>query len=151
MMEYRTPGVSIQHILTEPARVLRTGVPVFLGLVSEAAVKAWNDDQTESNEKFLPKPLGDDPGPSIIRKKGYLRLPSRAVDGATELQISDRSSNNTTMHLRYVPLQKGSESDAAKVRSSLGAAGPALGPQAPDDDLAKLISSKPQRYTVWPQ
>ena len=154
MPEYRAPGVSIQHILTEPARVLRTGVPVFLGLISRVAVDAWNDEHDnpdDADERFLYKPLRGDSGPSIVRKRGYVKLPSRVVDRATELQIGDPASKNQSTYMLSMPQRAHSESHRAKERGSLGAAGPTLASQASDDDLLKLVSKKPQRFTVWPQ
>lgn len=151
MQEYRTPGVLIEHILTEPARVLRTGVPVFLGLVSAADIKACNAGQNCPEERYLLIPLRGDSGPSIVRKQGYLQLPSRVVDHAAEPQISDRSSSNVSTYLRSMPWKAHSESYRAVVRSSLGAAGPAPAQETPDLDLLKSVSTKPQRFTIWPQ
>ena len=50
--------------------MLRTGVPVFLGLVNEADIKAWNeehDDPDDADERFLCKRLAGDTGPAIVR------------------------------------------------------------------------------------
>ena len=157
MQEYTAPpapGVRLELVLTEPARVLRTGVPVFLGLVSEAAIDAWNDehdDPDDADERFLCKPLAGDTGPAIVRKQGYLSLPSRAVGRATEEQLSDRSSGNLSTYLRSMPVRARSERYRAKIRSSLGAAGPAPAWRAPDGDLLNAIGTKPQRFTIWPQ
>jgi len=151
MQTYRAPGVHIEHILTEPARVLRTGVPVFLGLVSKAAINVWNAKQNNLDERYLCKPLHGELGPSIVRKQGYLKLPGRTSDAAVEPQISDRSSSDLTMYLRAMPLTARSASSRAKLRSTGGAAGPGLAPAAPDGTLLKSISAKPQRFTVWPQ
>jgi hypothetical protein len=151
MQTYRAPGVRIEHILSEPARVLRTGVPVFLGLVSKAAIEAWNAKQSNPEERYLCKLLRGDLGPSIVRKQDYLKLPGRTSDAAVEPQISDRSSSDLTMYLRTMPLTARSASSRAKVRSTGGAAGPGLAPAAPDGSLLKSIGAKPQRFTAWPQ
>ena len=60
MQEYRAPGVRIEDLLTEHTRVLQPGVPVFLGLVSQAAIEARNDElnaQDDLDDQFLCKPL----------------------------------------------------------------------------------------------
>ncbi len=142
MEEYRTPGVRIEHILTEPARVLRTGVPVFLGLIDEAAIVPV--------ARFLRKPLGDHPGPAIVRRRGYLKLPDRPGAPAVEPQISDRSSEDMSLYLRSMPLAPRSAAARETVVRSGGAAGPGLTPEISGRQLAAL-SSKPQRFTVWPQ
>jgi hypothetical protein len=163
MEEYATlpaPGVRLELVLTEPARVLRTGVPVFLGLVNEADIKAWNeehddpDNPDDADERFLCKRLDGDTGPAIVRKRGYLSLPSRAVGRASEEQISDPFSHDVTTYLRAVPGRARSERYRAKIRSSLGAAGPPRATpatQTPDGDLLKAIGTKPQRFTIWLQ
>lgn len=156
MPDYTTPpspGVRLEHLLTEPARVLRTGVPVFLGLVNKEAIDAWNDGQDDPDERFLCKPLGEDTGPALVRKRGYLTLPSRAVGRSAEAQISDRSSHDPSAYLQAMPVRTHTRRYRDKVRSSLGAAGPAPAGQgqASDGDLLKAIGTKPQRFTVWPQ
>jgi hypothetical protein len=50
-----------------------------------------------------------------------------------------------------MPWKARSESHRGKVKSSLGAAGPAPAQEAPDLDLLKSVSTKPQRVTIWPQ
>ena len=158
MEEYTAPpapGVRLEHLLTEPARVLRTGVPVFLGLVSEAAIDAWNDehdDPDDADERFLCKPLAGDTGPAIVRKQGYLSLPSRAVG-----RCDSRNSSATGPPATYrricaaCPCGHAASATAPRSRSSLGAAGPAPAWRAPDGDLLKAIGTKPQRFTIWPQ
>lgn len=160
MEEYTAPpapGVRLELLLTEPVRVLRTGVPVFLGLVSEADIKAWNeehddrDDPDDADERFLCKRLAGDTGPAIVRKRGYLSLPSRAVDRAAEGQISDPSSQNTTTYLRAVPGRARVKHHRAKTRSTPDAADLASASQVSDDDLLKEIGTKPLRFTIWLQ
>lgn len=142
MQEYRTPGVRIEHILTEPARVLRTGVPVFLGLVDEASLLPV--------ERFLRKPLRGHTGAAIVRRRGYLKLPDRPSAPAAEPQISDRSSENMSLYLHSMPLTPRSAAARDTVVSTGGAAGPGLTPETSGRLLAAL-SAKPQRFTVWPQ
>ena len=151
------PGVRLELVLTEPARVLRTGVPVFLGLVNEAAIKAWNDEHDDpdnpddADERFLCKRLAGDTGSAIVRKRGYLTLPSRAVGRAAEEQLSDPFSRDVTTYLQAVPGRARTARYRARIRSSLGAAGAPAAPRAPDADLLKAIGTKPQRFTIWPQ
>ena len=126
------PGVRRELLLTEPARVLRTGVPVFLGLVNEADIKAWNDEHDnpdDADERFLCKRLAGDTEPAIVRKRGYLSLPSRAVGRAAEEQLSDPFSRDVTTYLRARP-------------------GTTRTTQVSDDDLLKAIGTKPQRFTI---
>lgn len=170
MPEIQAPGVRIQHVLTEPARVLRTGVPVFLGLVSTAAIDEWNRSQTDPNERFMYARLGKESFPAIVRKQGYLELPARAAGPAAEMQIGDRSANDPSMLMRVAQPARRllSEGDQSKVLSSAGTAGPvparsrtatpadeepgrggsAAGQEPP---TLRELSTKPQRFTVWPQ
>ena len=48
---FKTPGVYInpERVLNDPARVLRTGVPVFFGLIMRADLDACNDRLPEDN------------------------------------------------------------------------------------------------------
>ena len=158
MREYRVPGVRVEDLLTEHARALQPGVPVFLGLVSQAAIAARNDElnaQVDLDDQFLCKPLAGSSGPALVRKRGYLKLPSRAGDPALESQLSDRSSDNLSTYLRSMPDQARSASDRARARSSRGT-GPAPREQAPageapDGDLLKSVDPKPQRFADWLQ
>jgi hypothetical protein len=150
MSEIQAPGVRIQHVLTEPARVLRTGVPVFLGLVSAAAIREWNAAQTDPNEQFIcvpfapqsgqpssklgpaPDPCGCDDAnlPAIVRKRGYLELPGRVASPAREGQIGDRSASDPSIYMRVPQSARrlSTEYDRgiyrSKVQASAGSAGP---------------------------
>jgi len=147
MLTYRTPGVHVEHVLTEPARVLQTGVPVFLGLVREDSLTALKAQQTETGERYVQKPLRSAAGVQLVRKQGYLTLPSRFFDPSSDLQISDRASTNPQQYLRIVQPGRPTREHRDTVRRSGGAAGATS--QAPAAPPA--LSDTPQRFTVWPQ
>lgn len=62
---------------TDPARVLRTGIPVFLGLITHADLDTCNDRLPEDN-RFGVVPLAPDSQVSIVRRSSHLRLPAGA-------------------------------------------------------------------------
>jgi hypothetical protein len=150
MQPYRTPGVHMQHVLTEPARVLQTGAPVFLGLVRQEDLDALNMQKTPT-EQYLWQPLRRDSSECLVRKQGYLKLPSRSYNPSVDLQISDRAASDPRQYLRTILpadlTDETSQAYARQVRSAGGAAGtPAPGAVAPAH-----FSRMPQRFTVWPQ
>ena len=149
MPTYLTPGVHIEHVLTEPKRVLRTGVPVFLGLIRYQDLDAYNAQQTEPAEQFVTKPLTQCPDISIARKQGYLRLPNRPSPPAEEMGLGDPSSTNSLAYLRAVPGDRLGGHTSHQVLASGGTAGQTGGTR--DLRLPVAISDKPQRFTVWPQ
>lgn len=130
MPTYHTPGVYIENVLTEPARVLRTGVPVFLGLIRKAELETYNMQQADVNEQFIWKQTATSKNVFIARKRGYVRLPARPYSPSAEMRASDHSASQRSLYLR---------------------AGKPSGPPADEQDLAKAINDKPQRFTVWPQ
>lgn len=134
MQTYHTPGVHIEHMLTEPARVLRTGVPLFLGLISRQDLKAYNAQQPDSDEQFVWKAHATFANAFIARKRGYLRLPKRLFSPREEIQTSDHSASQRSFFLR-----------AGQPR------GLAEDEQGTDQMVEQAISDKPQRFTIWPQ
>lgn len=154
MSRYTTPGVQIQHVLTEAKRVLQTGVPVFLGLVRQQDLDECNSQQPDPAEQFIVKPNPHMPAVGVARKQGYLRLPKRP-SLPVELRAGDPYSANSATYLRAVDLARPDERTRQQVRASGGAAGRpggALAAAAGDNrDKPLPISDKPQRFTVWPQ
>jgi uncharacterized protein len=152
MQTFRTPGVHLHHILTEPARVLQTGVPVFLGLVRQKDLDALNLQKAPTEERYLPpQPLRRDGREGLVRKQGYLKLPGRTFDPSADVQISDRAARDPRQYLRTVVpanlTDRTSPAYARQVRSTGGAGGaPAPGAEAPAH-----FNPVPQRFTVWPQ
>lgn len=130
MPTYHTPGVHIEQMLTEPARVLRTGVPVFLGLIRKEDLNAYNAQQPKADERFVCKPNATFSNASIARKRGYLRLPKRLYSASDEIRVSDHFASPRSFYLR---------------------AGQACGPAEDEQDIEQAIDEKPQRFTVWPQ
>lgn len=168
MTEVRAPGVRIQHVLTEPARILRTGVPAFLGLVSTAAIDEWNRSQELPDERYMYAWLGEKSFPAVVRKQGYLELPSRAAAPGKEPQLSDRAASDPSMYLRATrpAARQLPENYTRRVLRSAGAAGalparsraPASSGEAGQGSDAgekqpavQELSTKPQRFTIWPQ
>jgi hypothetical protein len=154
MQAYTTPGVTIEQVLTEPARVLRTGVPVFLGLVRTEHLQAHNAQQLKPGETFVCKPLRDHPGVTIVRKRGYLSLPKRTFASGTDSRVSDRSSNDLSLYLKVptpTPPARLTASELQLIRSSAAVAGQ-IEP-LPELSIEELhaLSEKPQRFTIWPQ
>jgi hypothetical protein len=152
MNGYTTPGVHIEHVLTEPKRVLQTGVPVFLALVRQEDLDAYNLEQPDPEEEFITKPSPKYPKVRVARKRGYLRLPKRP-SLPVETRTGDPYAADPTTYLRAVGLPRSDERIRQQVRASGGAAGPPGGAQAvaPDEDAPPEFSSKPQRFTLWPQ
>lgn len=140
MSVYRTPGVYIESVLTYPARVLMTGVPVFLGLISHADLDACNA-RLPADRRFIRYPLSNAPGLSIVRKVDVERLPSRTVNPEADLQLGDPSSVNFRLHLRA-----GTPMPARAIQPPEGVAAQ----HAPDIGNA-VTGAKPQRFTMWPQ
>lgn len=138
-----TPGVHIRHVLTEPERVMHTGVPLFLGLIRQADLATYNDQQSEQGEIFIVKPTGEQDGVGIARKRGYVRLPERARQPTSDsfsLELSNLHVASTAPKSAHITKQ---------VLGSYGAAGQP-GPAVDDDEIMRL-SDKPQRFMVWPQ
>jgi uncharacterized protein len=143
-----TPGVRIEHVLTEPRRVLHTGVPLFLGLVRAEHLRAHNERYKKtSDEQYICKPIPAYPGGSIVRKRGYLQLPERPVN---DQHIPDSMSHNPRAYLRAVPSSQTPSIEPAQAPYA-GSAGQVN--QSADMPLEsiKTLSDKPQRFTVWPQ
>jgi len=151
MQSLYTPGVHIQHVLTESERVLQTGVPVFLGLIGEADRIAFNKTQPDEDDRFVAKPARQFSAVGIARKRGYVRLPERPSPTA-EARVRDSASANR-FYLRAVTADRLPERNGRNVRNvqaSRGASGQPGAPVADAEELYKL-SEKPQRFTVWPQ
>ena len=124
MPTYSTPGVYIHDVLSDPARVLRTGIPVFLGLITAAELDACNLRLPEGR-KFITLSAGRDIVEfSIVRKQGIERLPARFYPPANDLPYSDPSSAN-----RFMILRNGQPTGSG------------------DNDPSR----KPQRFTMWLQ
>jgi hypothetical protein len=150
MPTYETPGVLVEDVLSEPVRVLRTGVPVFFGLIRAEHRLTYNAQQQKLDRTFLSKPLPDVSGVGILRNRGYLRLPSRAHAAAADPPISDRSSKDVSRYLKVArPLQETMPLtwDDQPARGAAAATGQT---ELSAQELA-AISDKPQRFTLWPQ
>jgi hypothetical protein len=149
-----TPGVHIETVLSEPARVLRTGVPVFLGLIRMEHVLAHNARQVESDLRFVCKPILQAPGVSLVRNQGYLRLPRRVQAAASDPRISDRSSRDLSLYLKAIapgPQAKPeARGDPPATRAS-AAGGQFAALAEPGADELMAMSGKPQRFTIWPR
>ncbi len=155
MATYQTPGVYVEHVITETERVLRTGVPVFLGLIDRQDLATYNAQQADVNEQYLEKPIPSFPDAFIARKRGYLKLPARPYASAAESWQSDSLVTDRTFHLRHVVGDQSSRRNA-QVRTSWGTAGrpdglAELDSVQLDSEAVQAISAKPQRFTVWPQ
>ena len=106
---------------------------------------------------------GDLTTPAIVRKFGYLELPSRAASPDVEAMIGDRSASDPTSYMRVVQARRGLAEDVlstlrAQVMASGGAAGLLPSHRAERErrwrrttGSAEDLSKKPQRFTVWPQ
>lgn len=150
MSTYQTPGVYIEHVLTETEYVLRTGVPVFLGLINHQDLAAYNAQQSEADEQYLEKPIAGFPHAFIARKRGYLTLPKRPYASVMAPQHSDSMSTDRTFYLRHVTGDQ-SQSRNVQVRTAWGAAGRPGSRVDTEAEAIKAISDKPQRFTLWPQ
>lgn len=150
MQTYRTPGVYIEHVLPEPARVFRTGVPVFLGLIRRQDLRAYNIQQSDSDEQYVEPALSTFPRTYLTRKRGYLKLPGRPASSTMAVQQSDPSAADRTFYLRYIPGDQSKKRDR-QVRVSSGAAGRPGGLATEDPEQLPAMSEKPQRFTAWPQ
>ena len=149
MQAIQTPGVHIQHVLTETKRVLQTGVPVFLGLIHETDRTAFNDTQAEEANKFIRKPILNHPAAGIARKQISVRLPKRPTL-SRESRTGDSMGGHEASYLRAVVSDRPDPRELKQVQGTYGAAGPSGGLPADAENL-EAISSKPQRFTVWPQ
>ena len=127
-------------MLSYPARVLLTGVPVFLGLISLADLKVCNA-RLPDDRQFVRHILPKAPQLSIVRQSGAMRLPARAYSPAADLQISDQSSENFRLYLRA-----GAPMPATPHNVQ---ADSAIDDSAPVS--ASAIEPKPQRFTMWPE
>lgn len=143
-----TPGVRIKHVLTEPRRVLHTGVPVFLGLIRVEHLRAHNArHRGNQDEQYIHKAIPQFPGVSIARKWGYVRLPERP---GHDLHIPDSMSRNPRAYLRAVPASQPPSMEPMQAPYA-GSAGQVN--QAAETPLESIqtLSDKPQRFTLWPQ
>jgi hypothetical protein len=148
----RTPGVHIEHLITErPKGVLETGVPVFLGLIRTQDLAAYNDRQPIEGEQFVTRQLPRWPGVAIARKRNYLRLPPRPATPAREWPLGDPSSSDPGSYQRAVVAQRPQRPTPPKVLALAGAGGPPGGSPPADIESARAIPEKPQHFTVWPQ
>lgn len=147
---FKTPGVYInpERVLNDPARVLRTGVPVFFGLIMRADLDACNDRLPEDNRfGVVPLALGSDVG--IVRRSSHLRLPPRMYSTAWDRRLGDPSS-----HLYGLQNLRAGEPMPAPARTAYTPN--AAAQSAPASSLPKTVNSptfsaKPQRFTLWPQ
>lgn len=152
MQAYSTPGVYIEDVLTEPARVLRTGVPVFLGLIRMSHLDEYDANQVKLAETFVCKPLPRLSGVCIVRNAKYLSLPQRTFPSASDPGISDRFSNNLSLYLKATGSLTGpAPRDRQPAGDAGGGAEQAESPKKWSAAELQAISSKPQRFTVWPQ
>jgi hypothetical protein len=141
MQTYYTPGVYVGHILTEPKRVLRTGVPVFLGLIR----------RQDLPDKFIQKEIDAPSQASIARKEGYTRLPVRPAPPQEEQRYGDSLSPAPQFYMRAVSGEQPPEPrEVAEILRTGGAAGPPETAQRPLEK-PQALSDKPQRFTAWPQ
>jgi uncharacterized protein len=128
MATYTTPGVYIHDVLSEPARVLRTGIPVFLGLVRKDDLDACNARLPEGIRFFelslAPGKQPQEEDLAIVRRQGIERLPARFYPPMDDLPYSDPASAN-----QYLILRNGQPTGS--------------GDEEP--------SRKPQRFTMWAQ
>ena len=146
MVTYKTPGVHIENVLSEPARILRTGVPVFLGLLCTQGLLC-EAPTSELAATFVCKPIAGSPGVSIIRNRNHLSLPQRTFSPAADPGISSRSSENLSHYLKAPTPPAPARAKAGVDRGATGqAAMPSLSAAEP-----AAISAKPQRFTLWPQ
>jgi uncharacterized protein len=145
-----TPGVRIQHVLTEPRRVLHTGVPVFLGLIRLEHLRAHNARYPQTpDERYIRKPIPAYPAVSIVRKRGYLQLPDRPVN---DRHLPDSMSRTVRTYIRSIPSSEtpAVEPEQAPYAGSAGRVNQSQPEQTPLE-LFKMLSDKPQRFTLWPQ
>lgn len=140
MTTYRTPGVYVENVLSYPARMLMTGVPVFLGLIAAADLSDCNARLPE-DRRFLRYAIDPARQVSIVRPWDAMRLPARTHAPAADMLLSDPSSENFRMHLRYGSAMPAAES-LAPARD---------GANTPVPFAEGLIEPKPQRFTVWPE
>lgn len=150
MPTYRTPGVYIEHVLPEPARVLRTGVPVFLGLIRQEELNLYNAEQSDVDERYVEKPIPGFPGIFLARKRGYLKLPRRPASAVDSIQGADHSALDRTFNLRHISGDQSSIRNSQVLRTS-GAGGRPGGPAEDDPAALQAISDMPQRFTAWAQ
>ncbi len=136
--EIRTPGVHIllDKVQGDPARVLRTGVPVFLGLIMRADLDRCNE-RLQEDEQYELHSLAADPSVSVVRRRGHVRQPPRHYSPVLDPELGDPSSQK----YGYQSLRAGGPMPA---KASV-AQGPPLSADSP------AFSAKPQRFTLWPQ
>jgi hypothetical protein len=148
---YPRPGVYIENVLSYPARVLMTGVPVFLGLVSATDFDACNN-RLPDNRQFERFPFPKSPQLSIVRRKEAMRLPARHYSPAADPAISDRSSENHRLYLRAgTPMPASLPKPQADLSADLSADRSAdRSSDEAEPPGAFAIEPKPQRFTVWP-
>lgn len=139
MVTYLTPGVHIEHVLTEPKRILQTGVPVFLGLISMSQLVTFNKGQGDPNKTYIWQEIPSTKAIYLVRKRGYLKLPSRPT---ITRQLGDSAAANQDTYMVTYPDQMRLRATEAAVRSD---------GEAIDSDAPIKFSEKPQRFTVWPQ
>lgn len=137
---YARPGVYVENVLSYPTRVLLTGVPVFLGLISATDFKPYND-RLPDDRRFECFPFPKSPDLSLVRRKGAIRLPARYYSPAADPAIGDRSSENHRLYLRA----------GAPMPASLPESQADLSPDRAEPPSAFAIEPKPQRFTVWPE
>ncbi len=150
MYPYQTPGVHIENVLSEPARILRTGVPVFLGLVDTKGLLCEEQLSSALAETFVCKPIADSPGVSIVRNRYYLSLPQRTFAPPADLRIPSHSSGDQSIYLK-APTQRARTPTRATAGTGGEAAAPAEVPPPLSPAELSALSAKPQRFTLWPQ
>ncbi|MBI1298810.1 phage tail sheath family protein [bacterium] len=149
MQPYTTPGVHIDHVVTEPERLLRTGVPVFLGIVRRDDLDAYNTQQPEAGEQYItwPHPI------FITRKRAYLELPNRPYATTQRTLTVDPASAYPGYYMTSTGRRtdrRASLANRKRVRRTAGAGGQ-TGGWLEDGSPETAISQKPQRFTMWPQ
>lgn len=148
MAQSYTPGVRIEHVLTEPRRVLHTGVPVFLGLICEDHLQTHNALYRENkDEQYIHKAIPTFPDVFIARKRGYLWLPERPLN---DVRLPDSMSANPRAYLRAVPASRTPVMTPTQAPYA-GTAGQVNQTSEQPLETTATLSDKPQRFTVWPQ
>lgn len=147
MSSYLAPGVHIEHVLTEPKRILQTGVPVFLGLVHQKLLVTVNKGQSDQNEHYITQPIPGFAKVVLVRKRGYLRLPPRPLQDS---DLNDAAANVQTQYVRAIRSAPPTVKNQQLLHVATGAAVQPGGANQMTGAAVKF-SEKPQRFTVWPQ
>lgn len=147
------PGVHISTIATVPAVGLRTGVPLFLGVIRLGNLEDHND-RAGPKRQFAIRTLSNEHKVYLVKPSESKREPSQAVRPTGTFQSSDPASSMRSFYLSAKP----PEHPPGELKETMIASRKVQprGTQSPlvTDEMSTEINEKlpmtPDGFTLWP-